>query len=183
MNLRLPRPLWFALATAVLVVGAVGLRVGVPAYRQREAIRAIERLGGEVETAEGGPRWLRERVGGEWMRGFDEVVGVDLRHAQVTDAGLVHLTGLANLKKLYLRGTQITDAGLVHLKGHKSLQWVSVYSTPVTDAGLTHLMDCKNLTAIDTRGSRVTMKGVEELSKALPKCQILHDGGTIEPKK
>src|SRR5262245_55735931 len=57
MRFYLPRPLWFALAMAVLVVAAVGLRFGVPAYRQREAIREIERLGGLVGT-EGVPRWL-----------------------------------------------------------------------------------------------------------------------------
>ncbi len=46
-----------------------------------------------------------------------EAVAVDLSDKQqVTDADLVHLKGLTNLRILYLGGTQITDAGLVHLK-------------------------------------------------------------------
>jgi hypothetical protein len=34
----------------------------------------------------------------------------------ITDAGLVHLAGLTNLKTLYLFRTQITDAGVAELK-------------------------------------------------------------------
>ena len=38
------------------------------------------------------------------------------RLAQITDAGLVHLKGLTNLRTLYLYGTQITDADIADLK-------------------------------------------------------------------
>ena len=37
-SIRLPRPLWIGLAAIVLVVVAVGLRVGVPIYRQQVAL-------------------------------------------------------------------------------------------------------------------------------------------------
>ena len=60
--------------TVVLVVVAVGVLVGVPVYRQQVAIREIDRLGGGGETRSGGPQWLRDIVGDEWMRGFDAVV-------------------------------------------------------------------------------------------------------------
>ena len=40
--LRLPRPLWFGLAALVLVIAALGIRIGVPIYRQQAAIREIE---------------------------------------------------------------------------------------------------------------------------------------------
>ncbi len=46
---------------------------------------------------------------------------LDLEQSAVTDAGLAHLKGLANLSELYLgsefnrAGPRITDAGLPHL--------------------------------------------------------------------
>ena len=66
------------MATAVLVVVAVGLHFGFPIYRQQVAIREIERVGGSVETRDGGPEWLRDQVGAERMKLFDEVVVFNL---------------------------------------------------------------------------------------------------------
>ena len=66
----------------------------------------------------------------------------------ITDAGLVHLTGLTKLQTLNLACDQITDAGLVHLKGLTNLERLLLYNTQVTDAG------------------------VAELKKALPNCDI-----------
>ena len=37
------------------------------------------------------------------------VVHLNLQQTNVTDAGLEHLTGLTNLKLLWLNGTQVTD--------------------------------------------------------------------------
>ena len=76
---------------------------------------------------------------------------LDIRHASgVTDAGLVHLKGLARLEKLDLTNTQITDAGLVHLKGLTKLQRLNFWDT------------------------QVTYEGVKKLQKALPNCEINH---------
>ena len=41
---------------------------------------------------------------------------LNLKDWGITDAGLVHLKGMANLKTLDLRRTQITDAGVAELK-------------------------------------------------------------------
>ena len=65
-----------------------------------------------------------------------------------TNAGLIHLTGLTKLKKLYLDGTPVADAGLVHLKGLTELETLSMDETQVTEVG------------------------VAEPKKALPKCDI-----------
>ena len=45
-----------------------------------------------------------------------------LAGTKVTDAGLVHLKGLAQLQSLDLMEHQVTDAGLEHLKGLTQLQ-------------------------------------------------------------
>jgi len=57
-SIRLPRPLWIAMATFAVVVVTVGLRLGVPIYRQQVAVREIELLGGTVRTLPRGPEWL-----------------------------------------------------------------------------------------------------------------------------
>ena len=57
-SVQLPRPLWIGLTTVVLVVVAIGLRIGAPIYRQQVAIREIEVLDGSIRTEPTGPRWL-----------------------------------------------------------------------------------------------------------------------------
>ena len=47
---------------------------------------------------------------------MSELNMLDLNFTQVTDAGLVHLTGLTKLKDLRLVGTQVTDQGVSELQ-------------------------------------------------------------------
>ena len=54
------------------------------------------------------------------------VVVRDWAETQVTDAGLKHLKGLTNLKKLFLYGTPITDVDLEHPKA-----LVNIYTPPI----------------------------------------------------
>ena len=67
----------------------------------------------------------------------------------MSDAGLVHLKGFAQLQELYLRGIKMSDAGLVHLKGFTRLQGLEIGDTDVSDPG------------------------VKKLQQALPNCQIM----------
>src|SRR5579864_1082896 len=85
-SIRLPRPLWIGLATVVLVVVAVTLRIGVPIYREQAAIREIERVGGKTERRPVGPEWLRRLVGDEKTLIFDEPFVVHLGNSAVSDS-------------------------------------------------------------------------------------------------
>ncbi len=90
-------PLWIGVATIVMVVIAVGQRFGLPIYRQQVAIQEIERLGGVVETQEGGPELLRGWIGDSRMSIFDRVICVRFEGGDpVPDAGLAELKWLAN---------------------------------------------------------------------------------------
>jgi hypothetical protein len=60
---------------------------------------------------------------------------LDLSDTAVTDAGLVHVKGLAKLEELELDGTEVTDAGLVHLKGLSNLRKLRLQGTQVTEQG------------------------------------------------
>ena len=58
-----------------------------------------------------------------------------LGESEITDAGLVHLRGLANLEVLGLQRTGVTDEGLIHLRGLKNLKTLWVSNTQVTEEG------------------------------------------------
>ena len=51
------------------------------------------------------------------LRNLKALETLDLRrNPDITDAGLVHLEGLSNLKQLYLIGTGVTPAGVSKLQ-------------------------------------------------------------------
>src|SRR5262245_34898324 len=80
-SFRLPRPVWILAVGLVLPTLIILILVGYGYYshrRQSEAIQAIEALSGLAPIRRGGPDWLRERVGDEWMKCFDFVPSADL---------------------------------------------------------------------------------------------------------
>src|SRR5439155_9902347 len=77
-------------------------------------------------------------------------------------------------------GTAVTDAGLANFKGCKELSSLRLDNTQVTDGGLAYFKECKSLTGLQVRQTKVTAKGLAEFHAAVPRCQIDHDGGTIE---
>ncbi|MSR56513.1 MAG: hypothetical protein EXS05_02430 [Planctomycetaceae bacterium] len=191
----LPNLLWLFLATVVLIIVAIGLQFGLPNYRQQAALREIERLGGSVQSREGGPAWLRRRIGDGWMIGFDEVDRVvfyetitdaDLVHlepltrlkelhlgeARVTGAGLYHLRGMTSLVELSLGDTQVADVGLAYLNKLTSLQMLYLDGTPITDDGLTHLAALAQLKELNLSNTRITDAGLVKL-RALTKLKSL----------
>ena len=95
----------------------------------------------QVVVAGTEPLWVgsveyHEMYGPDWLaRHFRTVLGFNLKGTQVTDAGLVHLKGLTNLKEMHLSRTQVTDAGLVHLKGLTNLEWLYLSDAQLAGAG------------------------------------------------
>ena len=115
--------------------------------KDREAVKALVKLGGQVRYNNPAnptePSWFLE-----WA-GQCSISRVYLSgRTEVTDARLVQLERLTQLRYLDLTRTEVTDAGLVHLKGLINLQTLGLARTNVTDAG------------------------VGDLQMALPKCQI-----------
>ncbi len=75
------------------------------------------------------------------------IVSVHLTGTKDTDAALIHLDGLTDIRTLYLSNTAVTDAGLVHLKGMTKLQYLDLGNSKVGDAGLENL---EGLTKLQT---------------------------------
>lgn len=58
-----------------------------------------------------------------------QIKWMDLARTQVTDKGLAHVAGMANLSRLHLENTAVTDAGLDSIKGLANLEYLNLYST------------------------------------------------------
>ncbi len=92
---------------------------------------------------------------------------------KLTDANLVHLQNLSNLKTLTIMGnTEITDAGLVHLSELSQLEDLHLERTKLTDEGLIHLEEIKTLKRLFLIDDSISNKGLRRLQSALPNCTI-----------
>jgi len=172
------------------------------AKERRAAVNTIKELGGVVDD-DGNTdltwEWLRKLLGDDFFENADvaqlqgletpdtsldridfkplpELRGVYLDHTAVTDAGVERLKGLIQLEELRLKATRITDAGLKHLEGLSQLQLLDLERNNVTDAGLEHLKLLSHLKVLRLDSTMVTDEGAKKLQRALPKCEISHEG-------
>ena len=159
---------------------------------QRNAVQAIEKLGGVVffeQDASGnemrtGPVWLGKLVREDLFVNVMEVQFRDpsltdaglphlcrlrelrslaLWDARVTDDGLGHLEALTQLRELDLMRTSVGDTGLLHLRGLAELRTLVLANTKVTDAGLVYLRGMAQLQSLDLYDTRVTDTGLVHL--------------------
>ena len=150
-----------------------------------KAIAEIENCGGQVVTDKEHPGQVWVWFDGSKVTDAGLVHLNDLRQIRmlvldstdVTDAGLVNLEGLTTLYWLALNKTRVTDAGLVHLKGLVHLEELQLAHTTVTDAGLVHLEGLTMLQGLDLHQTQVTDAGLVHL-KGLTKLRSLDLGGT-----
>ncbi len=145
-----------------------------------EAIRAIEEIGGQLQSIQGA--WevdfhLRGRdlndQGLMHVAKLKKVVWLNLRDTKVTDEGLARLRGLKALKYLHLERTAISDAGIQHLSDLPNLEYLNLYGTKITDQALETLKGNKGLKQLYVWRTEVTDQGVARLAKALPQLEIV----------
>uniref|UniRef100_A0A7C2NVM9 Leucine-rich repeat domain-containing protein n=1 Tax=Schlesneria paludicola TaxID=360056 RepID=A0A7C2NVM9_9PLAN len=122
----------------------------------REPVAALRKLGARIEFGAG-----------------DRLIGVDLTDRPVTDADLVHLRPLSELRSLNLSGTNITDAGLKELGENAKLKFLYLFNTPITDAGLQALEPLSRLEVLCLDQTEITDAGLETL-KAFTRLEKLH---------
>jgi Leucine rich repeat len=91
----------------------------------------------------------------------------------LSDACLVPIQSLSQLKSLTLAGNRITDAGLAMISRMPNLEVLDLEATDVTDAGLLHLHGLKNLKSLSLGGGTLaTPQGVKSLQSAIPDLQV-----------
>ena len=86
-----------------------------------------------------------------------------------------HWKAVEGKRSLDLHGSQVSDAGLAHLEGCTGLSYLGLGGTRVSDAGLTRFENYETLTFLGLQKTKVTAAKVEELKKALPRCNIYWD--------
>lgn len=199
--------------TLLLLPLAVCLPIVTRYQQQMTLLDRIEQAGGLVGTKPIGPEWLRDFLGEQRMRGFENVYIINvtipqitdewleaianqtelenlaLRCPQLSDAGLTHLKGLNNLEKLWLKSTRISDAGLVSLTGLTSLEGLSLDNTQISDTGLMHLKGLTNLRWLSLKYTQVSDAGLVHLNE-LTRLKSLYlnntqisDAGLIDLKE
>lgn len=85
-------------------------------------IRAVEVSLGDTKTADADVARIAS------LPGLSEVRTMNLGRTRITDAGMVHLACLKNLKVLNLHGTQVTDQGINELQ--KALPELKIRNLP-----------------------------------------------------
>lgn len=102
---------------------------------------------------------------------------VNLGDPQITNAGMTHLKGLANLRSLLFGKSQITDDGLVHLADWPKLVGVDLSGTQITDAGLVYLQDLTNMKSLNLDHTTISDEGLVHL-QAMTNMSRLDLNGT-----
>jgi predicted nucleic acid-binding protein len=97
------------------------------------------------------------------LTGLLDIRELYLQSRGVTDAGLSRLGELRRLTTLYLSGTSITDMGLVYVGALRGLRTLNLAKTGITDAGLPHLSGLTNLHKLTLWGTDVTDLGLTYL--------------------
>ena len=104
--------------------------------------------------------------------GWIGVTGLWNDHFVSVFLGKVGRTAAGKISRLAVKSS-VTDAELVHLKGLTNLKSLSLYKTQITDAGLVHLKGLTKLTSLNlSYCKQITDAAVSKLKKALPNCKI-----------
>jgi len=96
----------------------------------------------------------------------------------ITDAGLVHLSTLTELKQLGLYRTCITDDGLKHLSGLTNIEGLSLNGTKITGEGFAYLNKLTPLRALELSDVALTGAGLANLKPWLETFENLIIDGT-----
>jgi hypothetical protein len=89
----------------------------------------------------------------------------------LSDEDLPHLKYLPSLQKLEL-GSRISDAGVAHLKGMTNLRRLFIYGGSISNKSIETLKGLSKLEAITFKDTAVTDGGILELRETLPKAKI-----------
>ena len=184
-----PRRRWFqfSLRTLFVVVTLLCVTLGVVLHRaraRREALQAIDELGGGYSITIGGPAWLRSIVKDD--KYFYDISRISFRNRPerpFTDEDLASVIDSINVfkraKTLDLTDTDVTDNGSRHLCRVQNLERLRLGSTTITDAGLTdaglvNLEPLVSLQELDISDTTVTDEGIARFKRSVPACRVQH---------
>jgi len=94
---------------------------------------------------------------------------------QTTDAGLVHVAGLTELRSLFLMDTKVTDAGLARLVPLQQLSGLYLYGVPLTDSAVPHLQALKGLKVLNLLKTKISPTARARLKEASKQLHIYEE--------
>ncbi len=109
-----------------------------------------------------------------------QLIWLKLGNTKISDTGLIFISKLPNLTKLYVENTPITDKGLPQLKTLTQLQYLNLTGTKITAAGMLPLKELKNLLQIFLFNTAVSGSEYLTLKKIFPKTAIDTGGYKVE---
>lgn len=167
------RTLLIAILVLSLPLSWFGARLR-KARRQREAVKAIERLGGSVtyewELVPPSPSGIQPRPNMSWLQillgdeNSDEMCSVSFYGHGFTDVQVRQLSLFGNLTDVMLKDTRVTDAGLDELAGLTRLESLVIIEGEITDDGLRHLGRFSNLSDLVLIGTQFSNDGLKHLA-------------------
>lgn len=89
---------------------------------------------------------------------------------KITETGLAVVAGMHSLENLDLPNMHMTDGCLAHLSGLRNLKrlWVGAWSnSPISDAGLKHLTPLKKLEVLNIGGMGITDEGISHIAQLI----------------
>jgi uncharacterized protein len=123
----------------------------------------LKRVSGQVKSSAGIAARVAE-LGGTVVRDGDTIVRIDLHGTAVTDADLVVLSAVPNLRELDLRLTKVTDAAIPHVVALKKLEFLNLFRSGVSDAGVRQLATLNELRTLLIGGTKVTDEGIAAIA-------------------
>lgn len=175
-----PLAFWFATnhprrglpPLALIVLGTLGMSIPVIVTR----IMPVDL--GPFESTVDGERHLTltgwDRKDYSVLKAKADTVVLQMANADVTDATLDDVAGMALLKELDLSDTQVTDAGLAKLAQLEKLEALRLANCKITDEGLrTHLWNHPALKRLDLTGTPVTPECANEWKSLNPQRRVM----------
>jgi len=102
------------------------------------------------------------------LSGMTRLEWLDLTGCKITGRGLASLKNMTQLKRLCLGWTQVDDSGLEVIAAFPKLECLELHQTKITDAGLFNLRGLQNLRELSRIGTAVTPQALDELKTAIP---------------
>lgn len=93
----------------------------------------------------------------------EQLVWLNLSFTDITDSQLEEVSGLSNLRALYLNNTTVTDDGLEKLSPLAKLRLLSIVGTRATDRSIATFARLKNLNSLYLYKTNVTSEGISKL--------------------
>lgn len=99
---------------------------------------------------------------------------------RLTGAGL-KVVEASQVSMLFIAECGLDDEQLTAINQIKGLTNLNLSSNPITDEGIDRLRDLTTLQSLSLYHTGVTEAGVNRLHERIPGCQILWNGGVIDP--